>query len=176
LARSLPHGNRLESLARFLIALLIVLILVILGVTFYAIIRGPVEGAEGGLPAAGSTGGSSAGGIGAEGIDDRSPRAIAVFTGIGRLRIPAGGSFRITVVLSVVFPYPAEDRPFTEELTGKIPLFRRILRDYFGSLPPEELNPLNEEKIKAELLERFNSELRLGSIGVLFFNEFMILE
>ncbi|MDR0998705.1 MAG: flagellar basal body protein FliL [Treponema sp.] len=174
MARNLPRGSRLESLVRFLTVLIIVLILVILGGTFYAIIRGPMETAEGGrVPAAGS----NAEGIGAEGMDGRSPGAIAVFTGIGRLRIPAGGgNSRITVVLSVVFPYPAEDRSFAEELTGKIPLFRRILRDYFGSLSPEELSPLNEDRAKAELLERFNRELRLGSIGVLFFNDFMILE
>jgi flagellar basal body-associated protein FliL len=80
------------------------------------------------------------------------------------------------VVLSIVFPYPAEDRPFAEELAGKVPLFRRITQDYFGSLPPEELAPLDEDRTKAELLRRFNAELRLGSIDVLLFNDFMILE
>ncbi|MDR3193537.1 MAG: flagellar basal body protein FliL [Treponema sp.] len=156
-----------DSLVRFLTALLIVLVLVILGGTFYAIIRGPVE--EGGGR------GEAAGGAGESG-PKASPGPIAVFTGIGRLRIPVKGGPRATVVLSIVFPYPAEDRPFTEELAGKVPLFRRIAQDYFGSLAPEELAPLNEDKTKAELLERFNAELRLGSIDVLFFNDFMILE
>jgi flagellar basal body-associated protein FliL len=163
-------GNRLDSLVRFLTALLIVLVLVILGGTFYAIIRSPVEGAEGGQGPAGLSGAGEPAGGGA-------PEGIAVFTGIGRLRIPlSGGDSRATVVLSIVFPYPVEDRPFTEELSGKVPLFRRIAGDYFGSLSPEELGPSNEDRTKAELLRRFNGELRLGSIEVLFFNDFMILE
>jgi flagellar basal body-associated protein FliL len=109
----------------------------------------------------------------------------AVFTGLGRLRIAAGASgadttadtpSRAVVVLSVVFPYPPGDRPFTEELAGKVPLFRRIIRDYFGALSKDELNPLDERKAKDELLRRFNTELQLGKIELLLFNELMILE
>jgi flagellar basal body-associated protein FliL len=161
------HKNKKgpDSLARFLTALLIVLVLVILGGTFYAIIRGPAGESAGQGEAAG--GGGEEGGY---------PGAIAVFTGIGRLRIPVKGGSRATVVLSIVFPYPAEDRPFTEELAGKVSLFRQIAQDYFGSLPPEELAPLDEGRTKEELLRRFNAELRLGSIDVLFFNDLMILE
>jgi flagellar basal body-associated protein FliL len=160
-----------DSLVRFLGLVLIVLVLVILGGTFYAIMggKGPL-----GIRAGGGSGPERR----AEGPEGEagSSGAIAVFTGIGRLRIPVKGNSRITVVLSIVFPYPAEDRSFTEELAGKVPLFRRIVQDYFGSLAPEELVPLNEDKTKAELLRRFNGELRLGSIDVLFFNDFMILE
>jgi flagellar basal body-associated protein FliL len=107
-----------------------------------------------------------------------------MFTGIGRLRIatgngPAPGADSgdpAVVVLSIVFPYPPEDRPFTEELTGKIPLFRRIAREYFGALSPDQLRPLDEQEAKAELLRRFNGELRLGTIGFLLFDDLMILE
>lgn len=167
MANSPPRGKKTDSLVRFLCAVLIALVLVILGGTFYAIIRDP-RGEGGGQE--GAAGGGAAREPGG------SPGAAAVFTGIGRLRIPVQGGSRATVVLSIVFPYPAEDRPFTEELAGKVTLFRRIAQDYFGSLPPEELAPLNEGKTKAELLRRFNSELRLGSIEILFFNDFMILE
>jgi flagellar basal body-associated protein FliL len=163
-----------DSLVRFLTAVLIALVLLILGGTFYAIIRGPAAGnaRQGGT----AEGGSGAGENRPDRIGAGSPGAIAVFTGVGRLRIPVRGGSRATVVLSIVFPYPAEDLPFTEELAGKVPLFRRIAQDYFGSLPPAELAPLDEDKTKAELLRRFNAELRLGSIDVLFFNDFMILE
>jgi flagellar basal body-associated protein FliL len=107
-----------------------------------------------------------------------------VFTGIGRLRITAEGGTssgadspsRAVVVLSVVFPYPPGDRPFTEELAGKVPQFRRIIREYFGALSGDDLNPLDEQNAKAELLRRFNAELRLGKIELLLFNELMILE
>jgi flagellar basal body-associated protein FliL len=80
------------------------------------------------------------------------------------------------VVLSVVFPYPPEDRPFTEELGGKISLFRQMVRDYFGALSRDELHPLDEPRAKEELLRRFNGELQLGKIELLLFNDLMILE
>jgi flagellar basal body-associated protein FliL len=80
------------------------------------------------------------------------------------------------VVLSVVFPYPPGDRPFAEELAGAIPRVRRIVREYFGALSPDELRSLDEGQVKAELLRRFNGELRLGAIELLLFDEFLILE
>jgi hypothetical protein len=107
----------------------------------------------------------------------------AVFTGIGRLRIAAAGALsgadsapRAVTVLSVVFPYPPGDRAFTEELAGKVPLFRRIVRDYFGALSRDDLISLDEQKAKDELLRRFNAELQLGKIELLLFSELMILE
>jgi flagellar basal body-associated protein FliL len=154
-----------------LTCIIIVLILIILGGTLYALIRGPVAAGASGSSAAGSASGET-----------NFPAGIAIFTGIGRLRIPVGGGAvntgfpRTTIVLSIVFPYPVEDRLFTEELAGKIPLFRRIAQDYFGVLSFDELSPLDEDKAKAELLGRFNRELRLGSIDVLFFNDLLILE
>jgi flagellar basal body-associated protein FliL len=149
-----------DSLVRFLGIVLIALVLIILGGTFYAVIRGPAGESGAGTEAPGG-----------------SPEAVAFFTGLGRLRIPVRGeNSRVAVVLSLVFPYPAEDRPFAEELAGKVSLLRRIVQDYFASLSPAQLAPLDENKTKAELLRRFNAELRLGSIEVLFFNDFMILE
>jgi hypothetical protein len=169
-AESARTGSRLRPFARVLTGIAVLLGLLILGGTIYALIRGPVEGtaerAGGGIPG---------------GPDPQT----GIFTGIGRLRIPISGdapasnqgqSPRATVVLSVVFPYGSDDRSFTEELAGKIPLFRRIIQDYFGSMSIEELSPLNEEKAKAELLKRFNRELQLGTIKVLYFNDLMILE
>jgi hypothetical protein len=48
--------------------------------------------------------------------------------------------------------------------------------EYFASLTRGDLARLNEAGIKAELLRRYNASLRLGSIGLLYFNEFMIIE
>jgi flagellar basal body-associated protein FliL len=97
-----------------------------------------------------------------------------MFTGIGRMRIAAGPG--ATVILSIVFPYPPDDRPFTEELASKVPLFRQIARDYFGALSLDELDSLDEQKAKDEILRGFNSELRLGRIELLYFNDLLILE
>jgi flagellar basal body-associated protein FliL len=160
------NGGRLRGLTRVLAGIAGLLVLVILAGTLYAVIKNPGGPASEEIPI-----------NGADGVT-QSP-GNAVFTGIGRLRIAAGSGAdsppQMVVILSVVFPYPPEDRPFTEELAGKIPLFRQIIRDYFGALSRDDLNPLDDQKAKEELLRRFNGELRLGRIESLLFNDLMIL-
>jgi flagellar basal body-associated protein FliL len=153
----------MRLLTRILAAIAIGLVLLILAGTLYALFREPPATQSGNAlpnPAGGGVAGNA---------------ETAMFTGIGRLRIAAAGG-PATVILSIVFPYPATDRPFTEELAGKLPVFRRIAREYFGALSPEDLVPLDEDKAKAEILGRFNRELQLGQIELLFFNDLLVLE
>jgi len=98
---------------------------------------------------------------------------IRVFTELGRLRIPLSDSS--TLILSISFPYTHSDIYFTEELVAKIDEFREIARNYFSSLPPDGLIYINEDSAKAEILNLFNSSLRLGRIQSLYFNDFMVL-
>lgn len=97
---------------------------------------------------------------------------IGIFTGIGRLRIPLSDSS--TLILSIVFPYPAEDRAFYEELAARTDNFRTIATGYFTSLRRQ--TGIDEEAAKAEILNRYNAILRLGKIQVLYFNDLLILE
>ena len=100
----------------------------------------------------------------------------AVFSGLGTLRIPIAGQNSATMVLSISFPYPANDRPFTEELASRIVDFRSIATGYFASLPVEKLLSLNEDAAKAEILRQYNALLRLGRIETLYFGDLMIVE
>jgi hypothetical protein len=122
----------------------------------------------------------------------------AVFTNIGRLRIPAagynagtgvsggqppgGGSSgpaeegRAALVISIAFPYPSGDRAFTEELASKVGDFRRIAVEYFSTRTPEELRDMDEKKMKADLLREYNAVLRLGNIETLYFNDLLLFE
>ena len=97
-----------------------------------------------------------------------------IFAGIGRLRIPLVNSS--TLILSIAFPYPPDDRAFTEELAAKIGDFRAIASDYFSSLAAERLSVLDEDAAKAEILRRYNAILRLGKISTLYFNDLMIID
>jgi flagellar basal body-associated protein FliL len=99
---------------------------------------------------------------------------VSIFAGIGRLRIPLANSS--TLILSIAFPYPADDRGFTEELAVKIGEFRAIAGDYFSSLPSEKLLNLDEETAKTEILRSYNANLRLGKIRALYFNDLMIID
>ncbi|MDR2741462.1 MAG: flagellar basal body protein FliL [Treponema sp.] len=99
-----------------------------------------------------------------------------VFTGIGRLRAATAAPQSATVILSITFPYPPDDRPFTEELASQTENFRNIAYEYFASLSIEELRNKDEASIKAEILLRYNGMLRLGQIETLYFNEYMVIE
>jgi flagellar basal body-associated protein FliL len=101
------------------------------------------------------------------------------FTGIGRLRAVLKGERGgdgPTVIVRVVFPYNAADTVFTEELAKNIGFFRETMSAYFSTMTAADPRLHDETMMKAELLERFNSRLRLGIIDRLFFSEFLIID
>ena len=97
-----------------------------------------------------------------------------VFSGLGRLRIPLINSS--TLILSIAFPYSADDAAFAEELAAKIGDFRAIATGYFSALPAENIIQFDEDTAKQELLRRLNENLRLGRISELYFSDFMIID
>jgi flagellar basal body-associated protein FliL len=99
---------------------------------------------------------------------------IRIFSGLGRLRISLSNSS--ILILSIAFPYQAEDTAFTEELAVKIGEFRKLAIDYFSSLDEEKITYLNEEDAKMEILKLFNANLRLGRIEVLYFSDLVIID
>jgi len=155
---------------RILVLALMILVLLIAGGSLFAILR-PSNADP--LFKLGNADTSSPGNSYAQATAETS-----VFNGIGRLRIPVAGrsGASATMILSIAFPYPAVDQPFTEELASKIVNFRTITSDYFSSLPASTFVDFNEENAKAELINRYNDILRLGKIQVLYFSDLMILE
>ncbi|MDR2634015.1 MAG: flagellar basal body-associated FliL family protein [Treponema sp.] len=99
-----------------------------------------------------------------------------MFTGIGRFRVVTADTPPMTIVISIAFPYQSEDRAFAEELDSKVRDFRNIAAAYFSAHTAEELRQANESLIKAEMLRRYNAILHLGRIEVLYFHDFMIIE
>jgi flagellar basal body-associated protein FliL len=162
-----PLSGGLLIAYRIAVALVLVLAVALVGGSLYAILRGPDSGP---LFRIGKTGGEVQNG------QIMSFEAVNVFSGIGRLRIPLEGEPPGTLILSISFPYPAEDRPFAEELASRIGDFRSIATLYFGSLPPEKTARLDEAAAKAEILERYNKLLRLGRIETLFFGDLMVVK
>jgi flagellar basal body-associated protein FliL len=104
-----------------------------------------------------------------------APLGEGIFTGIGRIRVSAGETEPLTVVLSISFPYFPGDKAFSEELASKVREFRSISADFIASLSEEELWRQDEEAIKGELLRRYNRILRLGRIESLYFSDFMVI-
>ena len=155
-----PPSKKLLIVYRVEVAVICVLVLVLAAGSLYAFIRA-MQGRNSGAASSGRAGGET-----------------AMFSGIGRLRIPVTGpaAMPATVILSVSFPYPANDRPFAEELASRIGDFRSIATGYFSALPAERINRLDEEAAKTEILRRYNALLRLGQIENLYFTDFNVIE
>jgi len=97
------------------------------------------------------------------------------FLGIGQLRLPTADAEPKTLILVVSFMYYPDDRAFAEELVLRVPDFRTVIAEYVASLSATDLQSKNEDTVKAELLKRMNSILRLGQIEALYFSDFMVL-
>jgi flagellar basal body-associated protein FliL len=164
-------SKKLLIVYRSIVVLLLVLLVIIIGGSLYALIRPTGSGP---LFRIGTSESAAMG-------NDNSlttSETTGEFSGIGRLRIPlaveAGSEDAFAaVILSISFPYPANDRSFTEELNSRIGEFRSIAEEYFTSLPPEKILELDEEIAKREILKSYNELLRLGKIETLYFSDFM---
>jgi len=98
------------------------------------------------------------------------------FTGIGPLRVATADPQPGMVMLFVSFIYYPDDKAFSEELALRVKDIRDIIANYFGSLSVVDLRNMGEDKLKTELLHRFNAILRLGQIEMLYFSDFIIIE
>jgi flagellar basal body-associated protein FliL len=137
---------------RVLLAVAALLALTLVAGSLYALIRGP-------LPEAPESSGGE-----------------TVFSGLGQIRAVTSGPSPATVILSIAFPFPPEDRDFSAELSSHTDDFRDSAAAYFSSLSAARLRETPEETIKTELLSRFNSFLLLGRIERVYFSDYMILE
>ncbi|MDR0444026.1 MAG: hypothetical protein LBH44_11540 [Treponema sp.] len=159
-----PMPQKPPVAIRVMILLIIALIGVLIIGTIYGFARSPNASP---ILRLGRSGGT-------EQTDVRANGDIQIFSGIGQLRIPLKNSS--TLILSIAFPYPSNDRTFTEELAGKIGDFRTIASEYFSNLAAENLIYLDEEAAKTEILRRYNAGLRLGKIEALYFSEMLVID
>ena len=150
---------------RIFIIIILVLVVILIAGSLYAFIRAPGAGPL-----------FRIGGAREQELQRLDNEELGVFTGIGRLRIPVSGQPPLTIILSVSFPYPANDRPFVEELSARTGELRSIATEYFASLPREQMVNLDEALAKAEILKRYNTLLRLGKIEALYFGDLMMVE
>ncbi len=100
----------------------------------------------------------------------------AVFTELGTLRAKTADEKTMTVVVSVYFPYPADDLAFEEELTGKSRAIRRVILEWFASRTMKEIDALGEKQVKAALLDEINRLLVLGQIETVYFGDYLVFE
>ena len=99
---------------------------------------------------------------------------VRIFSDLRRLRIPLSNSS--VMILSIAFPFQADDIAFTEELALKVGDFKNIASDYFSSLDEYQITHLDEDAAKREILKHYNANLRLGQIEALYFSDMVIID
>ena len=173
---SAPQPKRLRAVYRAVVALVFVLVVMLVIGSLYAVIRpadsGPLFHIGGQSASAGIDDNDGIHGDGQGSWSDY----LNVFTGIGRLRIPLLGQPPATVILSLSFPYPPGDIPFSEELATRVGEFRSIATGYFAGLSRADVTGLDETTAKNEILSLYNAILRLGRIEELYFTDLIILD
>jgi len=164
-------GNKLIVLYRIIVVMLLLLVALLIAGSLYAFIRSRDSGPLFRIGGAGMGLKGQAGGV----IDN----PYNIFSGIGTMRIQNTGTpseKAAVVIISISFPYKADDRPFTEELASHIGDFRSIATNYFATLDRDKLVKLDEGQAKSDILRQYNALLRLGKIETLYFGDLMIVE
>jgi len=185
--------RKLVIFYRIIVVVMLLLVALLIAGSLYGLARsqdsGPLFRIGGGAVRDGIRGGIRDGnggtGRGGQGGDSDGAGAYHVFSGIGTLRIQNEGkasgkagqqAAAAVIIVSISFPYKADDRPFTEELASHLGEFRSIAINYFAGLPRDRLSRLDEEQAKADILRQYNALLRLGRIETLYFSDLTIVD
>jgi len=164
-------GNKLVIFYRVIVVIMLLLVAIIIMGSLYGLLRSRDSGP---LFRIGGKGGSVQDSALKEGVRE-GDNPYNVFSGIGKLRIQNADKPAV-IIISISFPYKADDRPFTEELASNIGEFRSIAINYFATLGKDKLVKLDEEQAKADILKQYNAILRLGRIETLYFGDLMIVD
>lgn len=80
------------------------------------------------------------------------------------------------LVITPWLSYEGSDSAFYEELVSRKRLFTSFFVEYFSSRSKNALLSIGEKNIKQELLDKFNSELRLGQLSAIYFDDYIFLD
>lgn len=103
------------------------------------------------------------------------------FKEFGTLRtrlLPNEGSKEAGSVLLVTpwLSYQNDDSAFYEELLSKKNMFASYILEFFSTKTKNALLSAGEKEIKRLLLERLNSQLSLGKVDAIYFDDYIFLD
>lgn len=112
-----------------------------------------------------------------KGADDNLS-AFKEFTTLRIITMPNEDSQGNASILVVTpwLSYEGGDSAFYEELVSRKRLFTSFFVEYFSSRSKNALLSIGEKNIKQELLDKFNSELRLGQLSAIYFDDYIFLD
>ena len=149
------------------VAVLIVLAIVTVTAVFYVRNKGHVEPAYRRVQTAPQNG-------------NNSKTQEDAFADVGQIRVfskkAEGDESSPLVVVSPWFSYPEGDKQLYEELSSKEKQIRAVVAGYFAALTMDEARHKGEARVKEELLEIINSNLVMGKIRAVYFNEYIFID
>lgn len=83
---------------------------------------------------------------------------------------------RSVLVVTPWLSYEESDSAFYEELVSRKRLFTSFFVEYFSNHSKNALLSIGEKNVKQELLTKFNSELRLGQLSAIYFDDYIFLD
>lgn len=99
-----------------------------------------------------------------------------IYTNFGQIRTTTSDMPPIPIVLKPSFSYSSENIPLFEEVAQKNNKLKNIITHFFSEKKIVQLKQLGEENIKTQLLEQINSELIMGNIQAIYFEDYIFLE
>lgn len=114
-----------------------------------------------------------------ENLSQGKENAVDAFTDLGQLRIQTkntGNDENCVVVVVPWFSYPQGDTALYEELCKKERELSSIIVKHISSFTADELRNNGEMKLKEQIMELVNSQLVLGQIRGVYFNEYLFLD
>lgn len=103
------------------------------------------------------------------------PKEYALYGDLGQLRAVTADNPPITVILKPFLEYKASDTAFQEEIVAKKEALKKSILDWFSLESAYRLSSELPQDIKKALMEQINTQLVLGKIHNIYFEEFVIL-
>ena len=159
----------LQAVNKALVTIVVLIVLAIAGVTvgFYVKNKGHVEPAYRRVQAAPPSG-------------THNKEREDAYTDVGQIRVfskkAEGEESSPLVVVSPWFSYPEGDKELFEELSSKEKQIQSVVAGYFAALTMEETRRKGEAQVKKELLELINSNLVMGKIRAVYFNDYIFID
>lgn len=163
--------SKTEILNKFLVAIIILLVIVIVTGTLITKLTPKKDASPKALIAKGK----------AVNLAQPADTSDIAYFELGTLRISTVNKdeenmLGIGMVLSPWLAYPAQDSVFYEELMRKKGLVKSVFQQYFSERTKEEILSQSEESIISILLTEVNKKLSLGRVSDIYFTDYLFLE
>ena len=99
----------------------------------------------------------------------------AIYSEFKQIRTISSDKEPATIVLNPFLEYDADNIPLREEIVQKKEELKNIIASWFLQRSWYSIETLKESDIKKALLTEINSNLKMGQVSAIYFEEFKVL-